>query len=351
MRQVIQINGKKLSCDNIGAQIGCGDMPEWKSQVFRFIHEWFNDEPYIRQQTSGSTGAPKEVELPKSGMVASAENTLKYFNLKKNDIAWLCLPVHYIAGKMMVVRAAIGGLNLVLTEPSSTPDIPRQHIAFTAMVPMQVHSLIATGYGFNNISKIIIGGAAVDRNLKEKLQNVPAEIYATYGMTETASHIALQKLNGQNPDDCFHVLPGFSVSKNADDCLVIEASQFSEKPLQTTDVVELLSSSKFRWLGRSDNVINSGGIKISPEPLETVISSVLGRECVVSSLKDEKLGEQLVLVLEGKKSSGSNATLLEKISHVAGKHRIPKAIHYIEEFPRTKSLKIDRLKIKKAISS
>ncbi len=340
-----------LGCEEITSLSESNGMPEWKSQVFRFILEWFNNETYIRQQTSGSTGAPKEVELPKSGMAASAENTLKYFNLKKNDTAWLCLPVHYIAGKMMVVRAAIGGLNLVLTEPSSTPDVPRQHIEFTAMVPMQVHSLLATGYGFNNISKMIIGGAAVDRSLMEKLQNVPAEIYATYGMTETASHIALQKLNGQNPDDCFHVLPGFSVSKNTDNCLVIETPQFSDAPLHTSDVAELLSPYKFRWLGRADNVINSGGIKISPEPLEAAISEMTGRECIVSSVKDEKLGEQIVLVLEGKKLNVKNNILLEKISRITGKLRTPKAILYIEEFPRTSSLKIDRLKIKKEINS
>lgn len=349
MQKAITINNKILSVDEITTQLENEDIPEWKNRVFRFILEWFNDEPYIRQQTSGSTGTPKEVELPKSGMVASAINTLTYFNLKENDTAWLCLPAHYIAGKMMVVRAIIGNLNLLLTEPSSTPNTPQQHIEFTAMVPMQVHSLLSKGYDFKNISKMIIGGAAVDRNLKEKLQYAQAEIYATYGMTETASHIALQKLNGQNPDDCFHVLPGYTVSKTPDNCLVIEAPQFSKKPMHTTDIVEILSSRKFRWLGRADNIINSGGIKISPEPLEAKISSLLRRECIISSVIDEKLGEKIILVLENKKAYQDSTLLLEKISQITDKHHTPKAVMYLDSFPRNSSMKINRLKIKEII--
>ncbi|HKK67734.1 MAG TPA: AMP-binding protein, partial [Bacteroidales bacterium] len=214
MSRKIQINGQILSCDDLVSQLDKGNMPEWKSQIFQFIVEWFGDESNIRQYTSGSTGAPKEVKIPKSGMLASAQNTLRFFKLQKNDTALLCLPVRYIAGKMMIVRAIVGHLNLLLSEPSGTPVIPKHSINFTAMVPMQVHSLLTAGYHFENISKVIIGGAAIHHHLAEKIQHIKTEIYATYGMTETASHIALQKLNGPNPDNSFHVLPGYSVSKN-----------------------------------------------------------------------------------------------------------------------------------------
>jgi O-succinylbenzoic acid--CoA ligase len=349
MEKVIKINDRILSCDDITKQVKSGNMPEWKTRVFRFILEWFDDKPYIRQHTSGSTGKPKEIEITKSGMVASAQNTLRFFKLQKNDTALLCLPIHYIAGKMMVVRAVVGGLNLLLSEPEGTPDIPRQHINFTAMVPMQVQMLLAKGYGFNNISKMIIGGAAVNRSLLKKIQNVPTEIYATYGMTETASHIALQKLNGHNPDDGFHVLPGYLVSKNNENCLVIEAPQFSDKPMHTTDIVELISPREFRWLGRADNVINSGGIKISPEPLEIQISSLLGRECIISSVSDERLGEKIILLLEGNNADKNDTYILEKISQITDKHHTPKAVFYLESFPRTSSMKIDRLKINKIV--
>jgi O-succinylbenzoic acid--CoA ligase len=349
MEKVIKINDKILSGDELKTQLGNENMPEWKTRVFQFILEWFNDEPYIRQQTSGSTGAPKEVELPKSGMAASAKNTLKFFNLKENDTAWLCLPLHYIAGKMMVVRAVIGRLNLVLTEPASTPEIPQQYIEFTSMVPMQVHSLLSAGYQFKNISKMIIGGAAVDHHLAKKIKHIPAETFATYGMTETASHIALQKINGQNPDDSFHVLPGYSVSKNNENCLVVEAPQFSDKPMHTTDIVELISTHEFRWLGRADNVINSGGIKISPEPLEAKISSLLGRECIISSVSDKRLGKKIILVLEGNKADRNDTHILEKISEITDKHHTPKAVFYLDSFPRNSSMKINRLKINEMI--
>jgi O-succinylbenzoic acid--CoA ligase len=196
---------------------------------------------------------------------------------------------------------------------------------------------------------MIIGGAAVDHHLAKKTKQIPTETFATYGMTETASHIALQKINGQNPDDSFHVLSGYSVSKNKENCLVVYAPQFSGTPIHTTDIVELISSREFRWLGRADNVINSGGIKISPEPLEAKISSLLGRECIISSVSDEILGEKIILVLENKDASQDDTFLLERISHITDKHHIPKAVFYLESFPRNSSMKIDRLNINEIV--
>lgn len=275
-------------------------------------------------------------------MVASAKKTLAYFNLQKGDTVLLCLPIDYIAGKMMVVRANVGDLNLLEIEPKGTPDIPDQTIHFAAMVPIQVQNLIDSGYEFQNIKTLIIGGASVSYNLLKAIQKLSTAVYATYGMTETYSHIALQRLNGSNPDSCFQLLDGFSISVNEKGCLVIDAPEFSDEPIVTTDLVDILSPKKFRWLGRADNVINSGGLKISPEELESKISKIIGDECLVVPLPDEKLGQKAVLVLERKNSQ--KPIDMGAIGINLGKHKAPKLVYYIDSFPRNESMKIDRKK-------
>ena len=283
--------------------------------------------------------------LKKSAMIASAKRTIQFFGLKENDSAWLCLPITYIAGKMMVVRAIIGKLNLIITEPEGTPQIPDQEIEFTAMVPMQVQKLLDAGADFSSIIKLIIGGAATNSTLLDKIQNLSTEIYATYGMTETCSHIALQRLNGKHPDQHFKILPNISIHRNNENCLVIDAPDLLEEPIETTDVVELISESEFKILGRADNIINSGGIKIPPEELENRIEQIIHRECIIIPEQDTLLGQKLVLVIEGKYNDKLAAVLLEKLKFGIGRHKSPKKIRFIQVFPRTSSMKIDRKKV------
>lgn len=297
---------------------------------------------FFLQKTSGSTGEPKTIKLKESAMIASARKTLKYFNLQKGDTALLCLPANYIAGKMMLVRALVGGLNLLEIEPKGRPVIPNQIIHFAAMVPLQVQNLIDSGYDFTNIKNMIIGGATVNYKLSQAIKKLPNAVYATYGMTETYSHIALQRLNGSKPESCFKLLEGIAVSTNEKGCLVIDAPEFSDKPIVTTDLVEILSPNEFRWLGRADNVINSGGIKILPEELEVIISEQLNSECLVVPVPDDILGYKVMLVLEN--VTHPKCVDMQAITLAVGKHRAPKAVCYIDRFPRNESMKIDRKK-------
>jgi o-succinylbenzoate synthase len=304
---------------------------------------------FFDQKTSGSTGAPKLIKLRKEAMVASARKTLTYFKLQEGDTALLCLPIDYIAGKMMVVRAMVGGLNLIEIEPKGTPEIPDQAIHFTAMVPMQVQNLIVSGYDFSNIKTLIIGGAFVGYNLLKAIQEIPTAVYATYGMTETYSHIAVQRLNGPNPDDCFQLLDGFSISQNENGCLVIDAPEFSDEPIVTTDLVEVVSPKEFRWLGRADNVINSGGLKILPEEIEDRIQSIIGMECVISSIEDSLLGEKMVLVLEETDNCKKGVDIMNNLKLFLEKKHMPWKIYFFEKIPRLENMKTDREELKKIL--
>lgn len=340
---IIQINGKSLNAKAIQEKLNQKSMPEWEKDIYEFILNWFNDSDFIIQQTSGSTGEPKPIKLRKSSMIASAKKTINFFNLKESSTAWLCLPINYIAGKMMVVRAIVGKLNLIISEPVGTPVIPDQEIQFTAMVPLQVQKLIDEKNDFTKIDKLIIGGAAVDYDLQKQLQLVPTEMYATYGMTETCSHIALQKLNGDEPDSNFKVLAGIKISANDENCLIINASDLLETELVTNDIVNIISPTEFEIIGRKDNIINSGGIKISPEQLEKEISEIIHRECLIIPEKDELLGQRIVMVIEKSEVNTSEENFISQIKLALGKHRTPKAVYFVKQFPRTTSMKINRL--------
>lgn len=340
----IQINGNVLVPEDIQEKLNHSNLPEWEKGIYEFILNWFDKSDFILQHTSGSTGTPKEIELKKSTMQASAKKTVHYFNLQKNETAWLCLPIEYIAGKMMVVRALIGQLNLIITEPKGIPQLPDVPVDFTAMVPLQMQKLLDTNANFQSIQKLIIGGAAIDTILADKIKQVPTEIYASYGMTETCSHIALQRLNGSRPDSNFKILEGVAISKNSEGCIVVQAPDLSDHQIETHDLVEIISENEFKLLGRADNIINSGGFKISPELLENEISKIIGMECIVIPEHDALLGQKLVVLVEGVENRTLAATLLEKIKFRIGKHRSPKAMRFISHFPRNSSMKIDRQK-------
>jgi o-succinylbenzoate---CoA ligase len=346
----IIINNQSLTVEELKQQFKYGSTPEWKSRIYNFIIDWFNNDDFILQKTSGSTGIPKEMPLKKSAMISSAKTTINYFNLQPGDTAWLCLPVEYIAGKMMIVRSIVGKLNLLITEPVGLPIIPAEKVNFASMVPMQVKRLIDENADFNKIDKLIIGGASIDYSLHNSLQTIPVEVYATYGMTETCSHIALQRINGNNPEEHFKVLEGITVGLNNSNCLMINAPSLSPNPIETTDLAEIISPTEFKWLGRADNVINSGGIKISPEELEAIITPLIGTECIISSKKDHLLGSRIVLVIEENPSDRNTESMLEEISSITGKHKAPKEVLFIDKFPLNESMKIDRKAIEQLIS-
>ncbi len=301
-----------------------------------FLIELFNDKSFIEVKTSGSTGKPKNIQLLKNHLVNSAIATGNYFNLKENTSALLCLSPNYIAGKMMLVRSIVLGWHLTIIEPKSNPLNGNEFYDFTAMVPLQVQSSLTN---LHKIKQLIIGGGAVSDELQSKLQNLKTKIYATYGMTETVTHIAIKKLNHCKIESNFEVLSNIKISTDSRDCLVINAPKITNQTIITNDIVELISDNSFKWLGRFDNVINTGGIKVIPEEVEKKIAKIITTDFFISSIKDEKLGEKIILIVEGDEIQHSKLNIQNfKIS----KFKKPKEIYFIPEFVRTSTNKINR---------
>ena len=320
---------------------------DWEVDIVDFIYEWFNENNYIIAETSGSTGVPKKVKLYKDKVTNSAMATGSFFSFKGGENALLCMSPKFIAGKLMIVRAIIWRLNLICVEPTSRPLkylSKNTVIDFVAMVPLQLKNSISKLL-LSNVKTLVVGGGAVDESLLEKIKLLKTEIYSSYGMTETITHIALRRINGKEVDEKFTALDNVFLSIDNRNCLVISAKKISETNIITNDIVELVNRKEFKWLGRFDNIINSGGVKIAPEKAEQVLSSIISSPFFISSLVDGKLGEKVILIIEGKETNLN----LNYIKSLLPKYHNPKEIYYLIEFVRTDSGKINRRKTKELI--
>jgi len=319
----------------------------YEEEIGDFILEWLKPSAFLKVQTSGSTGVPKKYNIKKEYMINSALATGKFFEVEAGANALMCLPVNYIAGKMMMVRAMTLGWELDLVTPSSNPlDQVFKIYDFCAMTPFQLDNSIGR---LHIIKKLIVGGGAVSLNLQKMVQGLQTKVYETFGMTETVSHIAARRLNPkkkkkQKQYTPFKVLPNINISKDERGCLIIKAPLITGETIVTNDVVDIITYKKFMWKGRLDNVVNSGGIKLFPEEIERKLSKVVDKRIFVIGVPDDSLGEKLILFVESDFSEELIEELQEKIRDLKSldKYEIPKKIYLIEKFEETPNGKIHR---------
>lgn len=309
-----------------------------------FLEAWFDENPLIEVQTSGSTGAPKKMWVKKQYMVNSAKATQDFFELPAQTSALLCLPATYIAGKLMLVRALTLGWEMDSVKPQAHPlEVHKKRYDFIAFTPYQLEKSMENLHLAN---KIMVGGGMVSSTLLEKIQNIPSEIFETYAMTETLTHIAAKRINDPLNENLppFTLLKDIEISTDNRDCLIIKAPKVSDEIIYTNDIVALESDTTFRLKGRYDNVINSGGIKIFPSEVEDKLSQFISTRFFVTGLPDDTLGEQLMLFIE----DSFSATRLQEVekniadSQTLGRYEIPKRIIFVENFVETHTGKINR---------
>ncbi|RRQ48789.1 O-succinylbenzoic acid--CoA ligase [Maribacter algicola] len=345
-----KIDGKLVSWDGISeiAQSFLKEGVPFKESIGRFILDWISPDDHIHVQTSGSTGNPKKISLLKKHMRNSALATGAYFNLQPGDTCLLCLPCDYIAGKMMLVRALVLGLDIYIAQPSTTP-LKQIHtpakFRFCAMVPMQVQASLDD---IERIDTLITGGAALPKETASILAQMRTKCFETYGMTETITHVAIKEITEES-DQPFRALPNVYFSLDERECLVVKAPGIASENIVTNDRVALLSDSAFIWLGRHDNVINSGGVKLFPESIEEKLSAFMENPFIIAGMPDERLGQKLVLIIESDSLSTWHLPNLHEINSLEPFER-PKDILYLPTFIRTKNGKIQReLTLQKAI--
>ena len=330
------------------------DKSGFKSSLSDFLAEWFNETDTVKVHTSGSTGTPKELWVEKRRMMESARLTVNFLDLQPKDTALLCMPLQYIAGKMVVVRSLVAGLNLLPVAPCSRP---LQYLEtapdFAAMVPLQVYTSIQNPRDkelLRQIRHLIIGGGAIDRTLGEELRDFPHAVWSTYGMTETLSHIALRRLNGPEATDWYTPFNDVQISLSPEGTLTIDAPQVCSLSLVTNDLAEFNDRGQFRILGRRDNTINTGGVKVQTEEIEAQLKPLTELPFAITSVPDPKLGERIVILIQ---TSGGQqlqpeefAQLTEAISHLP-RYWQPRQVIPVPELPLTGTGKPDRAEAKR----
>lgn len=344
-RQTILIEGIPYSgweIEMVRMNIGAGGQT-FRQELFSFLSEWFEHKDKILVHTSGSTGKPKALWVEKECMMESACLTCSFLGLQKNDSALLCMPLKYIAGKMVVVRALVAGLDLWPIAPSGHPlKELKEPPVFAAMIPMQVFNSLQVPEErvmLQQVKHLIIGGGAIDTRLAEALKDFPHAVWSTYGMTETLSHIALRRLNGPTASDWYVPFDDVSIRLSKEGTLAIHAPRVCEEELITNDIAEINEHRQFRILGRKDNTINSGGVKIQIEQVEMALKEHLSQPFLITSAPDEKFGEMVVLLIEGEMVLEEVEALCKR---VLSEYWRPKRIVPVYRIPLTETGKPDR---------
>lgn len=319
----------------------------YERSMARFLEEWLSFDETVVVRTSGSSGIPKEIIISKEHMIHSAEATGTYFKVGEGTKALLCLSSDYIAGKMMLVRAMVLGwdLHVVAPEKKSLVEYDNPY-DFVALVPYQLlHSID----DLDKVKKLIVGGGAISTELEAQLQSKSTEVFSTYGMTETITHVAVRRINGFAKSDVFTALPDVKFTVDDRGCLVIDAPKVSNGTVVTNDLVDLHSPLSFIWLGRHDNIINSGAVKINPEEIEAKLSAYITTPFVIGAEQDTELGERLILILESE--SGDKSPDFAVAFSALSSYERPKKIYTLSQFPYTATGKIKRADVLKLINS
>ncbi|MBY0433562.1 MAG: AMP-binding protein [Cyclobacteriaceae bacterium] len=327
-----------------------GLAPHEKSAL-DFIQRWQKGTQQFEFFTSGSTGEPKKITFDRSQLEKSARITEQALGLASDQTALVCLDTKFIAGAMMLVRSLVTGMNIIVQKASSNPLAEIiEPVDFMAVVPLQLNTLLKENSAkLNKLKTVIIGGAPLHNNSVEALQSLAPAFYATYGMTETISHVALQKLNGPDQEDAFKLLPGISATTDDRGCLRIQADHLGAFPIVTNDVVEFVDARRFRWIGRWDRVINSGGVKVSAEKIEQVAENVFAtlqihRAFFIGSLPDAALGEKIVLVIEDDALPSTQTTsILQGLRLKLRPYEVPREVLLAPVFKQTTTQKVDRI--------
>ena len=318
------------------------DVEKIDVDLFDFLKFWNSSNATIEVETSGSTGSAKKISLKREAMISSAKATIEYFKIKDMSTFHCCLPIKYIGGKMMLVRAIVNKADIILSKPTSNPvTYLTKEVDFSAMTPWQVSHAINED-NFEKIKTLIIGGGVISSSLIKELRVKKTESFQTYGMTETLSHIAVRSLKNTNKNPNYKCLSHVNISTNKEGELIVKSPELGIESLTTNDIVQITGNKEFKYIGRSDNLINTGGIKVLPEEIERQLNESLQSVVFfVDKIPDNKSGEKVIVITNKKENTSS---IKKACKRITPKHIRPQLILFIEEFIFTENNKLNRKK-------
>ena len=348
------LNGREFSYESITqTETPHAAVNGYEAKVLELLRQWLTGAQEFGLRTSGSTGQPQLITLQRRQLAASAARTGDYFDLGPGDRALVCLNCDFIGGKMMLVRGLERHMHLTVVEPHADPfaEVSAEaEFDFAAFVPLQLRAVLAAGRAarLDKMRAILVGGAGVESSLLTEIQKLKVPVYLTYGMTETASHMALRQLNGPDASAYYRVLPGLHLGQDKRGCLTVRGDVTNDQLIVTNDRIQLIDKHTFDWLGRVDFIINSGGVKVQAEKVEQVLDVALAElgqsgRAFVAGRPDERLGEAVTAYVEGAPlPATAEKRLLGLLAERLDKYEVPKAILYVPAFQSTASGKLDR---------
>lgn len=289
-----------------------------------FLDIWDDGSALVECRTSGSTGTPKSIMLPKAEMARSARRTIGFFGLDRNSHLHSCIAADFIGGRMMAVRARLTGGSLTWEKPSNRPlrEYCGEPIDLLAVVPSQMIYILDNLDEIPPLRNIIIGGAPIPAEVRRRITKSGLNAYETYGMTETASHIALRRVT--DPPLPFMPLDGIRIDTDAESRLVIDMAPWQR--IVTNDVARVNTDGSFEILGRADNAIITGGKKVHPEQLEDSINTFIYHEVMVTSVPCDKWGQKIVLIVDDSSCPMSDEEIIQLCRLNLPDYCVPKTI-------------------------
>jgi o-succinylbenzoate---CoA ligase len=324
-------------------------LDDWRRPVLETFYQLLvKNNGALEVKTSGTTGPPKPMVIPREDLIASAKLTAETFDLKEGDRVLHCLPADHVAGRMMLVRAMVLGLDMHIINPrgSVLENLRTEdRFRFAAMIPLQLHRIIQEDRARveRQFDTILLGGGPVSMALREDVRELDVKVYQGYGSTETVTHVAVRRLNGPTRSDRYHAIGDVTFAQDDLGRLVVNTPHLSTKTHITNDLADVPGPRTFRWRGRYDNVILSGGKKIFPEQLEERTGGLLPFPHFFMPIPDDRLGQAVCLVIE---TEQRDPTVVQEVLDILAKilhpHEMPRRISATRKLRRTRTGKIIR---------
>jgi O-succinylbenzoic acid--CoA ligase len=319
----------------VGPALGCG--PVHSTSVRSDIS--------ILVATSGSTGTPKEIALTASALLASAAASNKYLKAAKGDTWSLLLPLTHIAGINVLMRAKQLG-----TEPldlrNHVGEYP--HADFTAIVPTQLFNALTENPALlkhlQEAKAVLVGGASLSEELRAQGVAAGINIITTYGMSETCGGCVYDGV----------ALDGVAFEITTDGRIKISGPILADVKKEngwfvTQDLGKIMDG-KLQVIGRSDDVIISGGENISLSAIEAAINKEYPDLLVAAfATPDSKWGQALHIAVQSQ-DENIKSELSEVLVNSIGKHVKPKRVLLLDKLPQIGVGKVDRISLAKMVS-
>jgi O-succinylbenzoic acid--CoA ligase len=296
------------------------------NEAIKLIKEWINPTiTHIQFQTSGSTGVPKNISFKKEVIKKAIQRSNIFFNITHHTKIAIPLSINKTGGRMLLLRALEANCFIKILTPQLTyPEGTFHQMDFVSLSPNQMFHLY-NHRDLNEVPQILLGGAPLPEGLEKNIiQTCTNKVYHSYGMTETLSHIAIRSITPIN-QAYYQPLEEIKIKTNENNCLMIYDPILSDEWIVSNDLVDLFPNNQFDFIGRYDDIINSGGIKINPLLIEKKLASIIQQPFIISSIPDETLGEKLILIIEGEIKN--SIQIKEYIAIELTKYHQPKDIY------------------------